>query len=127
MPPVLVGGLESDLVEEVLLARDEGANQAWAVERRVPTPQGGSLDRSRTAPTPRPAPAATGGTAAYRLMSDVPDHWFPLLPLEPRPGAYVFRLGHLDGPDGEPLRPPGPGRGPVGPALRPDGGMTGRP
>ncbi|MFF5712637.1 hypothetical protein [Streptomyces sp. NPDC012756] len=40
-------------------------------------------------------------------MSDVPDHWFPLLPLEPRPGAYVFRLGHLDGPDGEPLRPQG--------------------
>ncbi|MFF7442930.1 hypothetical protein [Streptomyces sp. NPDC008122] len=107
VPPVLVGGLESDPVEEVLLARDEGANRAWAVERRVPTPQGGSLDRSRTAPTPRPAPAAPGGTAAYRLMSDVPHHWFPLLPLEPRPGAYVFRLGHLDGPDGEPLRPQG--------------------
>ncbi|MGW8352265.1 hypothetical protein [Streptomyces wedmorensis] len=107
VPPVTVGGLEGEPVEEVLLARDEGANQAWAVERRVPTPVGGSLDRTRTAPTPRPAPAVAGGTAVYRLMSDVPPHWFPLLPREPRPGAYVLRLGHLDGPDGAPLRPLG--------------------
>ncbi|MEU6578248.1 hypothetical protein [Streptomyces sp. NPDC046805] len=107
VPPVTVGTLESEPVEDVLLARDEGANQAWAIERRVPTPLGGSLDRTRTSPDPRPIPARPGGTAAYRLRTDVPAHWFPLLPIEPRPGAYVLRLGHLDGPDGIPLRPLG--------------------
>ncbi|MFJ5830906.1 hypothetical protein [Streptomyces sp. NPDC093089] len=107
VPPVTVGGLEGEPVEEVLLARDEGANQAWAVERRVPTPVGGSLDRSRTAPGQHPAPAVAGSTAVYRLMTDVPDHWFPLLPREPRPGTYLLRLGHLDGPDGAPRLPLG--------------------
>jgi hypothetical protein len=107
VPPVTVGTLESEPVEEVLLARDEGANQAWAVERRVPTPHGGTLDRTRAAPEPRPAPAVPGGTAVYRLMTDIPDHWFPLLSVEPRPGAYVLRLAHLDGPEGASPRPLG--------------------
>lgn len=107
VPPVTIGTLESDPVEEVLLARDEGANQAWAIERSVPTPVGGTLDRTRTAPAPRPAPAVPGGTASYRLMTDVPAHWLPLLPVEPRPGSYVLRLGHLDGPDSRPLLPLG--------------------
>ncbi|MFD7700646.1 hypothetical protein [Streptomyces caelestis] len=107
IPPVTVGTLESDPIEEVLLARDEGANQAWAIERSVPTPAGGTLDRSRTAPAPRPTPSMPGSTAAYRLMADIPAHWLPLLPVESRPGSYLLRLGRLDGPDGRPLPPLG--------------------
>ncbi|MFJ6572107.1 hypothetical protein ACIQNU_32355 [Streptomyces sp. NPDC091292] len=103
VPPATVGTLESEPIEEVLLARDEDANQAWAIERRVPTPIGTALDRTRTAPAPRPVPA----TPTYRLMTEVPENWLPLLPVEIRPGAHRLRLAHLDTPDGTPVLPLG--------------------
>ncbi|MEU9337227.1 hypothetical protein AB0D49_29385 [Streptomyces sp. NPDC048290] len=103
VPPMTVGTLESEPIEEVLLARDEDANQAWAVERRVPTPIGTPLDRTRITPTaPAPPEALT-----YRLRTDVPDHWLPLLPIELHPGAHRLRLAHLDTPDGIPVLPLG--------------------
>ena len=112
IPPTVVGGLESDPVEEVLLARDEAANQAWAVERKVATLIGGVLDRSgldasRPVTDPTPADSPPGGTLTYRLMSRVPPHWLPLLPVEVRPGAHRLRLGHLDSPGapGNPVLP----------------------
>ncbi|MET9388037.1 hypothetical protein ABZY09_45405 [Streptomyces sp. NPDC002928] len=96
VPPVTAGTLEGEPLEEVLFARDEGANLAWAVERRVPTPQGSTLDRTRTRTDPEPAPEHVD-MPTYRLRTDVPAHWLPLVPVEPRPGSYRFRLSHLDG------------------------------
>jgi hypothetical protein len=98
-------------LEEVLLVRDEDANLAWAVERRVPTPRGSALDRDGAAPSaggPVPPPA---GTPAYRLRTEVPAHWLPLVPVESRPGSHRLRLSRLDGvrPLGRLLRPGLPG------------------
>lgn len=104
VPPVTAGTLDGDPVEEVLLARDEGANQAWAVERLITTPLGAALDRTGTAaPVPRPVPA----TLTYRLATDVPANWLPLVPVEAGPGAHRLRLSGLNAPDGSPLVPLG--------------------
>jgi hypothetical protein len=45
LPPVPGPGLEGRPIEELLLTRDEGANLAWAVERRVTGPAGNVIDR----------------------------------------------------------------------------------
>ncbi|MET9479625.1 hypothetical protein [Streptomyces sp. NPDC006638] len=118
LPPATAAGLEGEPLEEVLFARDEDANQAWAIERTVTDPAGSPLDRTRvTAPAPSPVSFAKG-TLGYRLATEVPEHWIPLLPVEIRPGAVRLRRGHLTRrrPDGgrEPVLPLGrlltPGR-----------------
>jgi hypothetical protein len=81
LPATLAQPFEGPVLEEVMLARDEMANLAWAVERRLENPLGVGVDTAAQPPTAAP-PASippTDGTA-YRLASDVPDHWIPLLP-----------------------------------------------
>ncbi|MGW0927696.1 hypothetical protein [Streptomyces sp. NPDC002644] len=111
VPPVTAGSLESEPLEEVLLVRDEDANLAWAVERRVPTPHGATLDRTAATPPPEAPAPPPAGTLAYRLRTEVPANWLPLVPVEPRPGSYRLRLSHLDGatPLGRLLEPELPG------------------
>ncbi|MGH9895852.1 MAG: hypothetical protein ACREA0_28475, partial [bacterium] len=92
LPPSLPASLQSTPTEEVLLMRDETANMAWAVERIIESPAGRRLrrfeafqeeqtlqrrerERSGTAEQP-----ADGLSLAYRLASNVPPHWMPLLP-----------------------------------------------
>jgi hypothetical protein len=66
-----------------LLLRDETANLAWAVERRIEGENGAPVDRAQvgaeagagSAPPPEPV-----GTLAYRLATSPPDYWLPLLP-----------------------------------------------
>jgi hypothetical protein len=84
LPPVLAGKLQGRDLEEVLLLRDETANLAWAVERRIEGQNGAPVDRAQVeaetngdVPAPRSGPA---GTYAYRLSTSVPAHWLPLLP-----------------------------------------------
>jgi hypothetical protein len=124
LPPATASGLEGEPVERVLFARDEDANQAWAVENRVTDVVGAPLDRDRHGA----AGPGVGGSAAapevetvpgalrYRVATTVPEHWVPLLPVELRPGAVVLRRGHLSrrDPNGE-LRPVPP----LGRLLRP--------
>jgi hypothetical protein len=88
----VVQPLDGPVVEEVMLARDELANLAWAVERRLESPLGVGVDTaSAVSPTldlssvPDSSPTAPpdDGSAAipvYRLASSVPAHWIPLLP-----------------------------------------------
>jgi hypothetical protein len=117
LPPVLAAKLQGRDVEEVLLLRDETANLAWAVERRIEGQNGAPVDRAQVgamtngdAFAARPEPA---GTFAYQLASTVPEHWLPLLPeratfADPSIG---LRLGALERtlPDGstEPIKPLG--------------------
>lgn len=124
--PVLAQTLESEPLEEVAFARDEGANQAWAIERKVTNAVGRTLDRAEAAAAR--TFDGTGGTAVvggdgtdparlhYRLMTDVPEHWIPLLPVEVRPGANHLRRVTLSrtGRDGQPVP-----LNPLGRLLRP--------
>jgi hypothetical protein len=93
--------LEGPVLEEVMLVRDEMANIAWAVERRLESPLEVGLETARDTldvsepPTPHDTPL-------YRLASPVPDHWIPLLPMRPSESSAEVRLArgavlHVDG------------------------------
>jgi hypothetical protein len=116
--PALAASLQGRDVEEVLLLRDEAANLAWAIERAVEGEHGLPADRAQAAYEASP-PASTAppsrrpsDTLPYRLRTDPPPHWFPLLPerllsIDP---SMTFRLGALPRvtPNGPaPLRPRG--------------------
>jgi len=99
IPPTLVSSLHSQPVEEVLLLRDEMANLAWAVETQVENARGQASRRHQTAlaeSAPAPVPPAADADLAYALMSDVPEHWIPLVPgLASNNQDLQFRRGQL--------------------------------
>jgi hypothetical protein len=108
LPPVLAAKLQGRDLEEVLLLRDETANLAWAVERRVEGQNGAPVDRAQigaeangnVASTPEPA-----GTFAYRLATSVPEHWLPLLPQRARLEDPSVGLRLAGRPQGRLLQP----------------------
>jgi hypothetical protein len=79
MAPRLPASLEGPPFESVVLARDEMANLAWAVEQRVLDAAGQPLDRYDQWVASRREEEPTT-TARYRVDTVVPDHWFPLAP-----------------------------------------------
>ena len=85
LPPTLASTLESDPIEEVALFRDEMANLVWAVERVVPDAAGERVDRAHepgrsSLRQELPADLADA-QMIYRLMTPVPDHWIPFVPV----------------------------------------------
>jgi hypothetical protein len=104
LPPVLGPSLQGDPVEDVLFMRDEMANLAWAVERSAEGPGGSTIDRfeayqERRRREEQAAESAEPGSTApkvgpleYAIMSEVPDHWFPLVPVATGSGAVALRL-----------------------------------
>ncbi|MEV6692702.1 hypothetical protein AB0M35_14645 [Micromonospora sp. NPDC051196] len=114
--PAIADSLEAEPVEEVRIFRDEMANVAWAVESTVAGVIGRRVRRHETAQlAAADAPVGSGGpvmasgageSAYYRLASSVPEHWFPLLPVEPVRGAYLLRRGSVPRHDaGHPVDP----------------------
>lgn len=93
--PAAEGMLEGDAIEELALIRDEMANLAWAIERKVTGSSGGGLDRGAEPVRPdaeRPPLATAATTTAtgrldYRLRSEVPAHWIPLVAIAPGPAT----------------------------------------
>src|SRR5262249_53720614 len=90
--PTLVADLNGPVLEHVLMARDEGANLAWAIERIVEGPLGRGVDRAQAwhaafpappvapAPAGEPAPARYGEQSwRYRLETTTPPWWIPLV------------------------------------------------
>jgi hypothetical protein len=82
VPSVTVAPLAGDVVEEVRFLRDEMANLVWGVEEIVTDADGTRRDlvdeyiRGALPATPIPRNAAI----AYRLMTEVPEHWVPFIP-----------------------------------------------
>jgi hypothetical protein len=80
----LTGTLEGAPLEELLLVRDEMANLAWGIERRVQGTSGEPLDRKleadRLAFRQRLPEAPDEPLLVYRLATHVPANWIPLVP-----------------------------------------------
>lgn len=91
-------------IEEVRFLRDEMANMSWAIEQTMPNALGEPwLSHEREAARlpagvpPPPAPPATGPQIKYRLQTDVPAYWFPLIPvrIEAGSGQVEYALGSM--------------------------------
>jgi hypothetical protein len=100
-------GQQGQPLERVVLARDELANLAWAVQHHYTDGRGEPVDRrdhwARGAP---PEPDTPGELPAYAVQTVVPDYWFPLVPEPVRADRIRFRLVSLTGP-GLDARPEG--------------------
>lgn len=102
LPPVLGAGLLGRPVEEIHFLRDEMANMAWAVERKVENARGRAYDRHEhylaTRPDPSELVRAAPGDAnlIYTLATEVPEHWIPLVPtLDPATAAMRLRRAKM--------------------------------
>ncbi|HEY7165470.1 MAG TPA: hypothetical protein VIB79_12970 [Candidatus Binatia bacterium] len=106
LAPALMRTIEGKPLEEVLFLRDEMANLAWGVEGTVEGPSGRAVDRRQIYAERRPgAPAPSSArkdALVWRVASDVPDYWIPLIPvqLDKTSGAIAFRRGATLRPDG---------------------------
>jgi hypothetical protein len=86
LAPSLAMRLEGDPLEETALMRDEMANMAWAVERKVQGAMGLPVDRYREASlrAANRRVADLSGVAAeivYRVATSVHEHWIPFVPV----------------------------------------------
>lgn len=85
LAPTLTGRLDGAPLEQVALFRDEMANMAWGVERRVQGASGASYDRadeaSRRALSQQVSGVAVAAELVYRLATEVPAHWLPYVPV----------------------------------------------
>jgi hypothetical protein len=112
VPPAAPVVLEGPPLEEVLYLRDEMANMAWAVERRVQGPSGDPRTRDAE---PRPAPFVPstdfGADMDYQLENEVPAWWIPFLPVSTGFATIALRKGAMVR-GGVPVQP-------VGVLLRP--------
>ena len=99
LPPSLLKSLESRPIEEVLFLRDEMANLAWGVERLVESACERSLNRfeayleakRRREQESPPQTATMSETLRYRLTTEIPDYWVPLLPVRTELGLRLQR------------------------------------
>ena len=92
LPDSLDGVQEGAILEETMLARDEMANLAWAIEHTVQGASGEPLDRDleakslafqqRIALRQR---ASTARSSSIGLQTPVPANWTPLLPVRDTP------------------------------------------
>ena len=103
LPPTLGRSLQGKALEEVLFMRDEMANMVWAVERTIESALGRPLNQSESyfrSPDREKAPPVVGPNAnltrLYKLASEVPSHWVPMLPVPIQPGR-ADRLGFTTG------------------------------
>jgi hypothetical protein len=107
LPPVLGPSIQGEEFEDVLFLRDEMANMAWAVERKVEGPSGLPLDRHQAlqeqnqrreqeqeAQDPGSTSPSTG-QLEYQLASEVPDQWFPLFPVKVGQRSIALRVGDV--------------------------------
>ncbi|MFD4319139.1 hypothetical protein [Streptomyces sp. NPDC058548] len=96
--PTASARLEGTAVEEVLFARDEMANLGFAIERVVQSATGRPRVRADEPSDADPQlPPTDPAALAYRLLTPVPAHWIPLVPvpLEAGSAAVCLRRGQI--------------------------------
>ena len=98
MVPSLPKVQEGPPIVDVTLIRDEIANMVWAIETRVPLPSGESaagresalqtvefyrriLEQRFATSALEPLDAASAASIRYEVMSTVPEHWIPFIPV----------------------------------------------
>jgi len=93
LAPSLLKSLESRPIEEVLFLRDEMANMAWGVERIIESASEQPLNRfEQQRPSPSVPPVQSADSKLiYKLESEVPDNWVPLLPVKSAEGLRLAR------------------------------------
>ena len=91
LPPSLVKSLESQPIEEVLFLRDEMANMAWGIERVIESAAENQLNRFSQQREEPPAKKTSANELIYRLATDVPDNWVPLVPVRRENGLRLER------------------------------------
>ena len=82
-PAISTGSLAGPYVEDVAFVRDENANLVWGLERLV-TDQAGrvrDLVAEYAAAAAAPPILPTDAELLYQLMTDVPEHWVPFIPV----------------------------------------------
>jgi hypothetical protein len=123
LAPVAGQLITSEPVEQVMLLRDEMANLAWAVEQSYEGETGVGADRleEHTRTLPELAAPEQDAPLRYLLGTEVPSHWFPLVPqvtggeprlrlermanrLTARPRGRFLSIGGPEIPDGEVAR-----------------------
>ena len=94
LTPSLLSGLESRPIEEVLFLRDEMANMAWGVERIVESATEQPLNRfeqERQVTPSTPPEQSADNKLIYRLATEVPNNWIPMLPVKTSTGLRLQR------------------------------------
>ena len=86
LAPSLVKTQASRPLEEVPFLRDEMANMAWAVERVIQGPIEQRLEAALAADDPA-SEATQGPPLRFRLATEVPANWIPLLPQRAADGS----------------------------------------
>ncbi len=96
LPPSLARSIEGRPVEEVLFLRDEMANMAWGVERLIENALEQPLNRYESAARANTGATqplgASDGIPVYRIASQVPDYWTPLLPVQKGAATLAVQL-----------------------------------
>lgn len=99
LPPSLLKSLESRPIEEVLFLRDEMANLAWGVERLVESAAEQPLNRfeayleekRRWGPETATQESSAPDALHYRLTTEIPAYWIPLMPVRVGQGLRLKR------------------------------------
>jgi hypothetical protein len=101
LAPSLLKTIDSRPLEEVLFMRDEMANMAWAVEHVVQGAIENRLEPGAVPDAPQTTLQTPSGLPRYRLATDVPVNWTPLLPqrVADPPSLRLVRAAML-APDG---------------------------
>lgn len=79
LAPSLLRSIDGTPRDEVLFLRDEMANMAWAVERVMQGRVEQRVDLAAATPASAAADAPGNRMPAYRLATEVPANWVPLL------------------------------------------------
>jgi hypothetical protein len=80
LAPSLLRTLDGRPLEEILFMRDEMANMAWAVEHLVPGPLEQRIEPAAAPDPPQTSLPQPSAVPRYRLATDVPSNWIPLVP-----------------------------------------------
>jgi hypothetical protein len=94
LPANAADQVTSSALEDVVLARDEMANLAWAIERVVEGPAGEPVDRARElrAPPALAPPNVDRATLRWELGTTVPSYWYPLVTDPADPSVFELQL-----------------------------------